>query len=151
MKNTIKTFIKIALASFGVLGALAVAAAGYLIYPGTPSKASSLIFQGYVPLPSRRVLSVLDYLTVNDDMLYVTGESTGDVYRVHINKTPLPAAADVVKLPGEEPATHGMVIDPVSHLAFVTRSEANTVDIFDPATMTLIKRIPVADDPDAII
>jgi YVTN family beta-propeller protein len=32
----------------------------------------------------------------------------------------------------------------------VTRSEANTVDIFDPAKMATIKRIPVADDPDAL-
>jgi YVTN family beta-propeller protein len=62
----------------------------------------------------------------------------------------LPTVADVAKLPGEEPATHGVGIDPSSHLAFVTRSEANTVDIFDPAKMLMIKRIPVADDPDAI-
>jgi YVTN family beta-propeller protein len=150
MKNTTKTLIKIALVSLGVIGAVAGAVAGYLIYPGTPSSASSLIFQGYVPLPSDSVLSVLDYLTINDDMLFVTGESTGDVYRVHINKNSLPTVADVAKLPGEEPATHGVVIDPSSHLAFVTRSEANTVDIFDPAKMAVIKRIPVADDPDAI-
>jgi YVTN family beta-propeller protein len=45
---------------------------------------------------------------------------------------------------------HGVVIEPSSHLAFVTRSESNTVDVFDPATMLLVKRIPVSDDPDAI-
>jgi YVTN family beta-propeller protein len=158
MKNTMKTLIKFALGSLGVMAAVAIAVAGYLIYPGTPGKASSLIFQGYVPLPSDSVLSVLDYLTVNDDELFVTGESTGDVYRVQLGKGSLPAvakgsspaAADVERLPGEEPATHGVVFDPSSHLAFVTRSEANTVDIFDPAQMVVIKRIPVADDPDAI-
>jgi YVTN family beta-propeller protein len=150
MKNTMKTFIKFALGSLGVMAAVAIAVAGYLIYPGTPSKASSLIFQGYVPLRSHSVLSVLDYLTMNDDKLFVTGESTGDVYRVQINKDSLPTLADVAKLPREAPATHGVVIDPSSHLAFVTRSEANTVDIFDPAKMVVIKRIPVADDPDAI-
>jgi YVTN family beta-propeller protein len=48
------------------------------------------------------------------------------------------------------PATHGVVIDPSSHLAFATRSEANTVDVFDPAKMVVIKRIPVANGPDAI-
>jgi YVTN family beta-propeller protein len=58
-------------------------------------------------------------------------------------------ADDVAKLPGE-PAAHGIVIDPSSHLAFVTRSEANTVDVFDPVKMLVIKRIPVADGPDAI-
>jgi DNA-binding beta-propeller fold protein YncE len=150
MKNTIKTVIKFALGTLGVMAAVAIAVGGYLIYPGTPSKSSSLIFQGYVPLESDSVLSVLDYLTVNDETLFVTGESTGDVYRVQLGKGPLPAAADVEKLPGEGPATHGVVIDPSSHLAFVTRSEANTVDIFDPAKMAVIKRIPVADDPDAI-
>ncbi|HWS67174.1 MAG TPA: hypothetical protein VN325_30775 [Steroidobacteraceae bacterium] len=149
MKNTMKTLVKISLAGLGVVVIAAVAVVGYLIYPGTPSHASSLVFQGYVPLPSEKVLSVLDYLTVMDDKLFVTGESTGDVYRVQIRKDSLPTAADVAKLHGE-PAAHGVVIEPSSHLAYVTRSEANTVDIFEPAKMTLIKRIPVADDPDAI-
>src|SRR5258708_8507732 len=49
-----------------------------------------------------------------------------------------------------EPAAHGVVIDPVSRLAYVTRSDANTVDIFDPSVMRLVTRIPVADDPDGI-
>jgi YVTN family beta-propeller protein len=62
----------------------------------------------------------------------------------------LPTAADVTKWAGEGPAAHGVVIDPSTHLAFVTRSEANTVDVFDPATMAATKRIRVADDPDAI-
>jgi YVTN family beta-propeller protein len=145
-----KMLVKIVLGSLGVVGAAALAVACYLIYPGTPSSASSLIFQGYVPLPSDGMLSVLDYLTVNDGMLFVTGESVGDVHRVKIRKGSLPTAADVEILPGDEPATHGVVIDPSSHLAFVTRSEANTVDIFDPEKMVVIKRIPVADDPDAI-
>jgi YVTN family beta-propeller protein len=149
MGGRMKTLIKISLGGLVVVVAAAVAVAGYLIYPGTPSHASSLVFQGYVPLPSEKVLSVLDYLTVMDDKLFVTGESTGDVYRVQIRKDALPTAADVAKLQGE-PAAHGVVIEPSSHLAYVTRSEANTVDIFEPAKMTLIKRIPVADDPDAI-
>src|SRR4029077_1895308 len=71
MKNTIKTLIKISLAALGVVVVAAIAIAGYLIYPGTPSHASSLAFQGYVPLPSDRLLSVLDYLTVKDDKLFV--------------------------------------------------------------------------------
>jgi len=149
MKNTMKTLIKISLRVLGAVVAAAIAVAGYLIYPGTPSNASSLIFQGYVPLPSDSVLSVLDYLTVHGDRLFVTSESTGDVYRVQIRKDSLPSAADVARLPGE-PAAHGVVIEPSSHLAFVTRSESNTVDIFDSAKMVLIKRIPVADDPDAV-
>jgi YVTN family beta-propeller protein len=150
MNNSIKKLIKIVLGSLGVVAAAAIAVASYLIYPGTPSNASSLIFKGYVLLPSDSVLSVLDYLTVSNDMLFVTGESTGDVYGVRLDKSSLPTAADVTKWPGEGPAAHGVVIDPLTHLAFVTRSEANTVDFFDPANMAAIKRIPVADDPDAI-
>ena len=145
MKTTIKNLIIGAAAA--VVAAMAIA--GYLVYPGTPSGSSSLIFQGYVPLPSAALLSVLDYLTVNDRQLFVTNESTGDVYRVHIRKDALPTAADVSRLPGE-PAAHGVVIEPSSHLAFVSRSDANSVDIFDPVTMAAVKRIPVADDPDAI-
>jgi YVTN family beta-propeller protein len=149
VKSTTKTLIKIVLGGLGVVMAVAIAVAGYLIYPGTPSSASSLIFQGYVPLPSDGLLSVLDYLAVYDDKLFVTSESTGDVYRIHLRKNSLPTVTDMSKLTGD-PAAHGVVIDPSSHLAFVTRSEANTVDIFDPAKMATIKRIPVADDPDAL-
>jgi DNA-binding beta-propeller fold protein YncE len=149
MKNSMRTLIKISVGSLGAVSAAAIAVAGYLIYPGTPSHASSLVFQGYVPLPSNSVLSVLDYLTVKDDKLFVTSESTGDVYRVQIRKDSLPTAADVAVLHGE-PAAHGVVIEPSSRLAYVTRSEANTVDVFEPEKMVLIKRIPVADDPDAI-
>ena len=151
MTNSIKKLMKIVLGSLGVTAMAAIAVAGYLVYPGAPSNASSLTFKGYVLLPSNRVLSVLDYLTVSDDTLFVTGESSGDVYRVrHIKESSLPTAADVTKWTGQGPAAHGVVIDPSTHLAFVTRSEWNTVDIFDPANMTGIKRLPVADDPDAI-
>ena len=144
-----KTTIKILVRGAAVVAAAAIAIAGYLIYPGKPSEASSLIFQGFVPLPSAAVLSVLDYLTVNEQELFVTNENTGDVYRVHLRQGVLPTAADVARLPGE-PAAHGVVVEPSSHVAFVTRSDANSVDVFDPATLAAIKHIPVADDPDAI-
>jgi len=149
MSGTIKTTLRILLKSLGIAAAAAIAVASYFIYPGTPSNASSLTFEGYVPLPSAGLLSILDYLNVNGDELFVTNETTGDVYRVHIRKDALPTVADVARLPGE-PAAHGVAMGPSSHLAFVTRSDANSVDIFDPATMAAIKRIPVADDPDAI-
>jgi YVTN family beta-propeller protein len=142
--------IKILLGCVVIVVAIAIAVVAYLADPGTPSNASSLVFQGYVSLRSDGVLSVLDYLTVNDGELFVTSESRGDVYRVQIHKDSLPTAADVARLSGE-PAAHGVVIDPSSHLAFVTRSEANTVDVFDPAKMIVIGRLPVADDPDAIL
>src|SRR5258708_34083613 len=126
-----KTTIKITRRGVGVVVAVAIAVAGYLIYPGTPSDASSLIFQGFVPLPSAALLSVLDYLTVNEHELFVTNESTGDVYRVHLRRSVLPTASDVARLPGE-PAAHGVVIGPSRHLAFVSRIDANSVATSHP-------------------
>ena len=52
MSGIIKTTGKIVLKGVGVVIAVAIAAAGYLVYPGTPSNASSLTFKGFVPLPS---------------------------------------------------------------------------------------------------
>src|SRR5258705_3583603 len=123
-----KTLIKISLGSLGVVLAAAIAVAGYLIYPGTPSRASSLVFQGYVPLPSNSVLSVLDYLAVKDDKLFVTSESTGDVYRVQIRKESLPTAADVAVLHGEA-AAHGGVIATSSRPCPVKRRRAHNSDV----------------------
>ncbi len=71
-----KTLGKIALATLGVVAMAAIAEAGYLIYPGTPSTASSLIFQGYIPLRSDNMFTALDYLTLDGDKLFVTGGST---------------------------------------------------------------------------
>lgn len=133
-----------------ILAALAVIIAALvasLVYPGTPGAARSLTFLGYVPLPSSRALNILDYLTIRGPDLFVTSPSTGDVYKLGLRGAALPTGPAVLAGP---PATHGVVIDPTSGLAYVTRSEADTVDVFDPATMRLVKRIPVADDADGI-
>jgi YVTN family beta-propeller protein len=144
-----RRLLKISLGILGVLVAAVLAAVGYVTYIGTPAAAASLDFKGFVPLRSDTALTVLDYLTVDADTLFVTSESSGAVYRIHLTKDSVPTATDVSTLPGE-PAAHGVVIDPTSRLAFVTRSEANTVDVFDPVKMAVVKRIPIADDADAI-
>ena len=123
-----------------------------MIFPGTPSNAKSLKFEGFVPLPKDRragLLTVMDYLTLNGKDLFVTNVSSGTVYKIPLQADGLPTADDVTMFQ-LEPAAHGVVIDPASGMAFVTRSEANTVDIFDPSAMRLVARIPVADDPDEI-
>jgi YVTN family beta-propeller protein len=141
-----------------LLWVLAVASTGllalvlWLIFPGTPGSAKSLKFEGFVPLPKDHragLLTVLDYLTLNGKDLFVTNVSTGTVYKIPLPADGLPAASDVSMFQ-LEPAAHGVVIDPASGMAYVTRSEANTVDIFDPSAMSLVTRIPVADDPDGI-
>ena len=124
----------------------------WLTFSTTPSSAKSLEFEGFVHLPKDShagLLTVLDYLTLSGENLFVTNVSTGTVYKIALHGEALPATADVSMFQ-LEPAAHGVVIDPVTRLAYVTRSEANTVDIFDPAVMSLVTRIPVADDPDGI-
>jgi DNA-binding beta-propeller fold protein YncE len=123
-----------------------------LIVPGRPADAHSLRFDGYIVLPKAKnagVLTLLDYLTVSGDDLFVTNVSTGTVYKVGLHARALPDLADVSVFESE-PAAHGVVVDPTSELAFVTRSEANTVDVFNPKNMQLVERIPVAADPDGI-
>jgi len=103
-----------------------------LVFPGRPTNARSLRFDGYIGLPKVKnagVLTVLDYLTVSGDDLFVTSVSTGAVYKVPLHAQAMPGPADVSVLESE-PAAHDVVVDPTSHLAFVTRSEANTVDVF---------------------
>lgn len=137
----------------GILAFFIFALLLWLTLPGTPGAASSLKFEGYVPLPKGRgagLLTVLDYLTLSGKDLFVTNVSTGTVYRIALHDDSLPSAADVSMFE-LEPAAHGVAIDPVTHLAYVTRSAANTVDVFDPVTMKLVKRIAIADDPDAIL
>jgi DNA-binding beta-propeller fold protein YncE len=123
-----------------------------LIFPGRPANTNSLRFDGYIVLPKVKgagALTLLDYLTVFGDDLFVASVSTGAVYKIDLHTRAMPDSADVSVFESE-PAAHGVVVDPTSRLAFVTRSDANTVDVFDPANMRLVKRIPVAADPDGI-
>jgi DNA-binding beta-propeller fold protein YncE len=148
----IRTVVKAVLWIVAIAVAAVLALVVWEIFPGTPGSAKSLKFDGFVLLPKDRragVLTVMDYLTLNDKDLFVTNVSTGTVYKIQLHGEGLPATSDVSMFESE-PAAHGVVIDPGSHMAYVTRSEANTVDIFDPTKMSLVSRIPVADDPDGI-
>jgi len=55
---------------FTFLG-LAGAILGYLIYPGRPSESQVMTFEGFIELPSSGRLTILDYLTLNDKVLFV--------------------------------------------------------------------------------
>src|SRR5258708_23116238 len=68
------------------------------IFPGTPGSAKSLKFEGFVLLPKDRragLLTILDYLTLNGQTLFVTNVSTGTVYKIPLQAEGLPTAADV--------------------------------------------------------
>ena len=149
MKPILKKTLKGTLWGFAALAVIACAFILRLIYVGQPDTARSLQFRGFVLLPKRAFLTVLDYLTVSERRLFVTDESTGSVYKIDLHGDALPQASDISVFLSE-PATHGVALDPAKRVAYVTRSEVNAVDAFDPATMKPIARIPVAEDPDAV-
>ncbi len=140
----------------GALGVLGVALIGGLIFvaaltfPGTPKSTASLKFAGFIPLPKGDggLLSIQDYLTVDSRTLYVTNESTGAVYEVPLGAGPLPTHVAVALGGGE---AHGVVVDPVSKVAFVSRSGSDHIDAFDPASGAILKHIPVDPDVDGMI
>ena len=153
MKKRNRTILLSAAAVAAVLVVVGGAYAAKLILPGHPSSGEIATFEGFVPLPKAGgALSILDYMLIDGKSLYVTSESAGDVHRIALHGADLPTASDIetFSLPAPTPAAHGVAVDPVSHLVYVTRSEANTVDIFDPNTRQVVKRIPVTDDCDAI-
>jgi DNA-binding beta-propeller fold protein YncE len=108
-----------------------------------------MLFEGFIELPRSAPLTVLDYLTLNDQTLFVTNESSGALYKIALNPHDL-RASTVSEMPGAG-AAHGIALLPHTNVAFVTRSEANTVDVFDPKSLQPLTSIPVADDADAIL
>src|SRR5579864_7937247 len=122
-----------------------------LAYIGKPSAATSLQFAGFILLPKESTLSVLDYLTISDRNLFVTNESTGTVYKIALPDSGVPNAPIQRNSTSQPAAAHGVALDSSEEIAFVTRSEANSVDVFNAATMRDIARIPVSEDADAIL
>ena len=146
MKKVLKTAWIIALALIAVAASVLI----YLVFPGTPSRSRFMTFQGFIELPQTGRLNVLDYLTLRDHVLFVTAESSGSVFKVTLDPSTQTTATNISTLPGGG-AVHGVVLMPSQNVAFVTRGEENTVDLFDPTSLQQIKRIPVADDADAIL
>jgi YVTN family beta-propeller protein len=149
MHTHYKRLTKITLWFFAISTVAICLVTAKLAYPAVPGTSKTMNYEGFISLPKAGTLNVLDYITSYKDILFVTSESDGSVFKVDLNRSTSPKAAVVTSFAGEG-AAHGVVIDPTSALAYVTRSEANTVDVFDPKTLTLIKHIPVADDPDGI-
>jgi DNA-binding beta-propeller fold protein YncE len=123
--------------------------AACLICPGTPGKSKFMRFEGYIELPKSGPLNVLDYLTINNGTLFVTSESSGALFKVDLDLNH-PSLSTVSELRGSGSA-HGVVMMMDRNVAFITRSGENTVDVFDPTSLRLLTRIPVADDADAIL
>jgi len=141
--------VKVSLAVAVTLIGFAVVALVYLVYPGMPSKSKVMAFEGFIELPRRGPLTVLDYLTLGDQGLFVTNASSGALFRIAFDASNVKDST-VSEMPGAG-AAHGVALLPDNNVAFITRSETNTVDVFDSKSLRQLASIPVADDPDAIL
>lgn len=138
--------------TFAVMGSLLVtlfAIAIDLCRPRMPSASSFLKFEGFVLLPKKKFFELTDYVTVNGQNIYLANVSAGVVYKVTLRTNAPPSSAKVSELEGV-PGAHGVVIDSVSGLGFASSAGDNSVAVFNPTTMHLIKRISVPPSPDAI-
>ncbi len=151
-----KVLRRVAIGVGCVLGASLIALlvlGAILTFPATPKDSGSLRFAGFIPLPKGEkggLLTVLDYLSVDGRRLFVTDISTGDVFVVPLTGGGLPGSESIAVASGAGGA-HSVVIDPVSRVAFVTRSGAGGVDAFDAASGRIVKHIPVDADVDGMI
>jgi DNA-binding beta-propeller fold protein YncE len=145
-----KKVLKVAVTLVLVVICVTAIALLYLVYPGKPSRSRFMTFQGFIELPKTGRLNVLDYLTLRDHILFVTSESSGKVFKVTLDPSTQTTAISMSTLPGGG-AVHGVALMPARNLAFVTRSEENTVDVFDPTSLQQLGRVSVAEDADAIL
>src|SRR6267143_1182003 len=143
MKNALKIIGAVVI----VLISFAGVVLAYLVYPGTPSQSKFMTFDGFIELPRSRLLNVLDYLTLNGSTLFVTSESSGALFKIDLDLNQ-PSVSSVSEMPGTG-AAHGVALLPEANVAFITRSEENTVDVFDPKSLQKLGSIPVADDGEA--
>lgn len=152
MKKDRNRLMKIVLMAVSAIVIAGVAAVGgvvaYLAYLGAPGQSKYMTFDGFIELPKEGILNVLDYLTLNNHTLFVTSESTGSIFKIELDPNSYPASPVSIQ-PGSGSA-HGVVLLPDTNIGFVTRSEANKVDVFDSQTLAPLTSIPVADDADAI-
>jgi DNA-binding beta-propeller fold protein YncE len=145
MRNVKRIFLALGITAAAVTS-LGLAA---LIYPFTPGQSSSVRFEGFIVLPSRAALSVLDYMTFNGSDLYVAGTSPGSLFKAKIG-TNIGTNPTVMEL-RDAAGVHGVAFVPSKNIAFFTKGGDNTVGVLDPAAFKLLASIPVADDPDAIL
>jgi DNA-binding beta-propeller fold protein YncE len=144
MKNALRIMVAFVIVLIAFLGV----ALAYLGYPGTPDRSKFMAFDGFIKLPRDGLFNVLDYLTLNGNTLFVTSESSGALFKIVLNASNLPEST-VSEMPGIG-AAHAVALLPGQNVAFITRSGANMVDVFDPNSLQQLGSIPVADDADAI-
>jgi len=149
MNSFVNKNLQVTAAVAGTIIACLAVVFAYLVDPGRPGKSKFMTFEGYIVLPRGGVLNVLDYLTLNGSTLFVTSESSGALFKIDLDRHH-PSLSSVSTMPGNG-AAHGVALLMEDSLAFITRSEENTVDVFAPYSLHQLGRIPVADDADAIL
>ena len=149
MNTNVERVLRIAAALAAAAALFSAVGLAYLAYPGTPSHSDYVNFEGFIKLPKSGALNVLDYLTLRGHTLYVTGESSGSLFKIDLDPAH-PANGAVAEMSGGG-GTHGVALLRDSDVAFITRSGENTVDVFDRISLHRLGRIPVADDADAIL
>ncbi|HEV2647264.1 MAG TPA: YncE family protein [Acidobacteriaceae bacterium] len=150
-------FIGVLKAAFKCAGLLVImglavllVAIAYLSHVGEPSSAASMKFEGFIELPKDRILNIFDYMALSDHTIFVGNMLSGNVVKVQLTNDHGGPLATVSEQQGTGNA-HGIAVIPNEDKAFVTRSGENVVDVFQPSSLNLLGRIPVADDADAII
>ena len=103
MRPTSKKVIRGTLWSVTAIVLIACALLLRLVWISDPGKAASVQFQGFVLLPKGALLTVLDYLTVSGQLLFVTDESTGSVYKVALHERASVTTLLSVNHPGQPP------------------------------------------------
>ena len=134
MKKRPSVIVRVLIASALLLLALLSVGLTYLAYPGEPSSSRVVRFDGYILLPQHGMLNVLDYLTVSDKTLFVTGASSGSVFKIALDRIRPVPESNVLEWPGGG-RVHGVALVPSRNLAFVTRSGENTVDSFEQSSL----------------
>lgn len=118
-------------------------------YPARPDDGKSLKLETLIALPRSGVVSALDYMALEGGHLLVTSITSGDLYDVELAAPSAGRSSSIRTLPGLGNA-HGIAIVD-SHVGFVTRAGSNVVDRFDRQSLRSIRKIGVADDPDAAV
>jgi DNA-binding beta-propeller fold protein YncE len=107
-------------------------------------------FEGFIELPKDGILNIFDYMDLSDQTIFVGNVMSGSVVKVQLTNNESGSMATVSEQRGAGSA-RGIAVIPNEDKAFVTRSGENVVDVFQPSSLNLLKRIPVADDADAIL
>jgi DNA-binding beta-propeller fold protein YncE len=128
----------------------ASAALAWLIYPATPGSSRSLRFDGFIVLPQRTSLNVLDYLTFNGRDLFVAATSLNSLFRISTDPNQAGRNQAVGELTGAA-GVHGVAFVSSMNAAFFTEGGTDTVGVLDSRSFRRTGSIPVADDPDAIL